>query len=98
MVREVEDTSGEDLVRVYLREIGRHPLLGADQEVTLAKAIESGLAAEKKLAKSNGSLSAKARGNLEKQIAEGERARRAFIESNLRLVVSIARRYQGVAR
>src|SRR5436309_901913 len=95
MVRDVEDSSGEDLVRVYLREIGRHPLLGADQEVTYAKAIEAGVAAEKRLIKSNGSLSAKTRANLEHQIAEGERARRAFIESNLRLVVSIARRYQG---
>jgi RNA polymerase primary sigma factor len=95
MVRDVEDNSGEDLVRVYLREIGRHPLLGADQEVTFAKAIEAGVAAEKRLAKSNGSLSAKTRSNLESQVAEGERARRAFIESNLRLVVSIARRYQG---
>src|SRR5207247_8342823 len=55
----------------------------------------SGVAAEKRLAKANGSLSAKTRSNLERQIAEGERARRAFIESNLRLVVSIARRYQG---
>jgi RNA polymerase primary sigma factor len=95
MVRAVEDTSGEDLVRVYLREIGRHPLLAADQEVTFAKAIEAGVAAEKRLAKSNGSLAAKTRSTLEKQVAEGERARRAFIESNLRLVVSIARRYQG---
>ncbi len=95
MVRDVEDNSGEDLVRVYLREIGRHPLLGADQEVTFAKAIEAGVAAEKRLAKANGSLSAKTRSNLESQIADGERARRAFIESNLRLVVSIARRYQG---
>jgi len=95
MVRAVEDTSGEDLVRVYLREIGRHPLLAADQEVTFAKAIEAGVAAEKRLAKANGSLSAKTRSNLEKQVADGERARRAFIESNLRLVVSIARRYQG---
>ena len=43
MVRDVEDSSGEDLVRVYLREIGRHPLLGADQEVTFAKAIEAGV-------------------------------------------------------
>jgi RNA polymerase primary sigma factor len=95
MVRAVEDTSGEDLVRVYLREIGRHPLLAADQEVTFAKAIEAGVAAEKRLAKANGSLSAKTREGLERAIAEGERARRAFIESNLRLVVSIARRYQG---
>jgi RNA polymerase primary sigma factor len=95
MVRAVEDNSGEDLVRVYLREIGRHPLLAADQEVTFAKAIEAGVAAEKRLAKANGSMSAKTRRALEQQVAEGERARRAFIESNLRLVVSIARRYQG---
>ncbi len=95
MVRAVEDTSGEDLVRVYLREIGRHPLLAADQEVTFAKAIEAGVAAEKRLAKGNGTLSAKTRAGLDQAIAEGERARRAFIESNLRLVVSIARRYQG---
>ncbi len=95
MLRTAEDTSGEDLVRVYLREIGRHKLLAADQEIEIAKAIEAGSVAAKRLAKANGSLTARVRENLSRQVEDGEAARRTFIEANLRLVVSIARRYQG---
>ncbi|MGH2760241.1 MAG: sigma-70 family RNA polymerase sigma factor [Actinomycetota bacterium] len=97
-LRAAEDTSGEDLVRLYLREIGRHPLLAADQEIEMAKAIEAGTQAATRLERSidgNGSLSARTRDALERQVDVGERARRRFIEANLRLVVSIARRYQG---
>jgi RNA polymerase primary sigma factor len=95
VLRAAEDTSGEDLVRVYLREIGRHKLLAADEEIEVAKAIEAGTAAAKRLQGANGSLSARTRDHLAVQVEEGERARRRFIEANLRLVVSIARRYQG---
>ncbi len=95
MLRAAEDTSGEDLVRVYLREIGRHKLLAADEEIEIAKAIEAGAKAAKRLEGSNGSLSARTRDLLAQQAEDGERARRKFIEANLRLVVSIARRYQG---
>jgi RNA polymerase primary sigma factor len=95
MVRVAEDSSGEDLVRVYLREIGRHKLLAADQEIEIAKAIEAGTKAGKRLERANGELSPQTRRNLERRVIEGERARRTFVEANLRLVVSIARRYQG---
>ncbi len=95
MPKLAEAEVGEDLVRVYLQEIGRHPLIAADEEVSLAKAIEAGVKAAKRIEKSNGSLSEKTKETLRRQMHEGARAQRAFIEANLRLVVSIARRYQG---
>ncbi len=95
MAKLAEVDAGEDLVRVYLQEIGRHPLLAADQEVEFAKAIETGTKAAKRMERANGSLSEKTKATLRQQIDIGAKAQRAFIESNLRLVVSIARRYQG---
>ena len=96
MVRAVvEDPSSDDLVRLYLREIGRRPLLKADQEVALAKAIEAGARAAARLAQANGGMPAATREKLHRHVADGEKAHRTFIEANLRLVVSIARRYQG---
>jgi RNA polymerase primary sigma factor len=82
-----------DLVRVYLREIGRYRLLKAEEEVALARAIEAGAQAAARLDK--GEVSKETCDRLRGHIAEGETAHRAFVESNLRLVVSIARRYQG---
>jgi RNA polymerase primary sigma factor len=86
-----------DLVRIYLREIGRVPLLTAQDEVELAKAIEAGLFAEEKL---QGGFGADAgngvlMGELALVAAEGLRAKQRLIEANLRLVVSIAKRYIG---
>jgi RNA polymerase primary sigma factor len=91
-----------DLVRIYLREIGRVPLLTAHDEVELAKAIEAGLFAEEKMA------SARVMGNdgaidcggarvaeLMLIASDGIRAKQRLIEANLRLVVSIAKRYIG---
>jgi RNA polymerase primary sigma factor len=89
----VEDTSSDDLVRTYLREIGRYTLLNASEEVALAQAIENGTKAAARLEKNNHSKDA--RDKLRAHVSEGEKAHRAFVESNLRLVVSIARRYQG---
>ncbi|TDE24052.1 RNA polymerase sigma factor RpoD [Actinomadura sp. 6K520] len=83
-----------DLVRIYLREIGRVPLLTAEDEVELAKSIEAGLFAEEKMA----STAVLARGellDLEQLSREGARAKQRLIEANLRLVVSIAKRYVG---
>jgi RNA polymerase primary sigma factor len=85
-----------DLVRIYLREIGRVPLLTAQDEVDLAKAIEAGLYAEEQLrdvwqARGTGAC----RAELELLAAEGVRAKQRLIEANLRLVVSIAKRYIG---
>ena len=83
-----------DLVRIYLREIGRVPLLTAEDEVELAKAIEAGLFAGEKLA---GGQPCRGAGQAELSLlaAEGLRAKQRLIEANLRLVVSIAKRYIG---
>ncbi|RFU37248.1 RNA polymerase sigma factor RpoD [Actinomadura logoneensis] len=83
-----------DLVRIYLREIGRVPLLTAEDEVELAKSIEAGLFAEEKLAHT-AILSPAERLDLELLSREGIRAKQRLIEANLRLVVSIAKRYVG---
>ena len=86
-----------DLVRIYLREIGRVPLLTAQDEVDLAKAIEAGLFAQEKL---QGGYSQPGRHGAELAelallAADGLRAKQRLIEANLRLVVSIAKRYIG---
>ena len=83
-----------DLVRIYLREIGRVPLLTAEGEVELAKAIEVGLFAEEKL-HGGFSLAGAERAELALLAGEGLRAKQRLIEANLRLVVSIAKRYLG---
>jgi RNA polymerase primary sigma factor len=83
-----------DLVRIYLREIGRVPLLTAEDEVELAKTIEAGLFAEEKLGGGFPLLGA-VYGDLELLVGEGVRAKQRLIEANLRLVVSIAKRYIG---
>jgi RNA polymerase primary sigma factor len=88
-----------DLVRVYLTDIGRVALLTAEQEVDLAKRIEAGLFAAEKLraadAKETKKIPAKLRRDLEEISADGTRARNHLLEANLRLVVSLAKRYQG---
>jgi RNA polymerase primary sigma factor len=83
-----------DPVRTYLKEIGRVPLLTAEQEVDLAKRIEAGLFAGEKLA-SEVAMSSQLRRELELIEADGRTAKRGLIEANLRLVVSIAKRYTG---
>ncbi|TQM70269.1 RNA polymerase primary sigma factor [Actinomadura hallensis] len=83
-----------DLVRIYLREIGRVPLLTAEDEVELAKSIEAGLFAEEKMART-AVMSRSELLDLELLSREGARAKQRLIEANLRLVVSIAKRYVG---
>ncbi len=83
-----------DLVRIYLREIGRVPLLTAEDEVELAQTIEAGLFAEEKLGGGFPLLGA-VHGDLELLVGDGVRAKQRLIEANLRLVVSIAKRYIG---
>ncbi|WP_436971327.1 RNA polymerase sigma factor SigB [Micromonospora vinacea] len=83
-----------DLVRAYLNGIGRTKLLTAAQEVDLARRIEAGLFADEKLATCT-PVSAELRADLELIVAEGRAAKDHLLEANLRLVVSIAKRYTG---
>jgi RNA polymerase sigma factor (sigma-70 family) len=87
-----------DVVRIYLDEVGRHHLLAAEEEVSLARAIEAGRAASEALGGSP-ALSHDERTELHRRVLAGDRARTAFIDANLRLVVSVAKRYTrpGVA-
>ena len=95
-VRTEREIEGRDSVGLYLDEIARTPLLDAATEVELAKSIEAGLFAEDLLAR--GLVGGKApggatRAELEWLAEEGQRAVQRFIQANLRLVVSIARKY-----
>jgi RNA polymerase primary sigma factor len=83
-----------DLVRVYLREIGRVPLLTAELEVELARRVEAGVFAAEQLADVV-MITLDLRKELALIAADGERAKSQLIEANLRLVVSIAKRYSG---
>jgi RNA polymerase primary sigma factor len=86
--------AASDPVRMYLREIGQVSLLTADQEVSLAKAISQGLVAEQALGE-NGSLHQDRLIELHSLVNQGSIARRKLAEANLRLVVSVAKRYMG---
>ena len=90
--RPKDSDSTVDLTRRYLSELGSYPLLTAEQEVELAQAIELGRTAALELSMG---VDRGRRRQLEAQVAAAEAARRTFIQSNLRLVVSIAKRYQG---
>lgn len=83
-----------DLFRQYLREIGRIPLLSAAEEVDLARRVEAGLFAEEKLRRTTG-LDDHLALDLDRLVVMGRLAKRRLIEANLRLVVSVAKRYVG---
>jgi RNA polymerase primary sigma factor len=84
-----------DPVKDYLKQIGKVPLLNAEQEVELAKRIEAGLFAEERLARDVGGLPSKLRNELHWIAQDGRRAKNHLLEANLRLVVSLAKRYTG---
>src|SRR5512135_147944 len=84
-----------DPVRMYLKEIGKVPLLTAEEEVDLAKRIEAGLFASEKLAGGPRKVADRLRRELEAVERDGQSAKRKLVEANLRLVVSIAKRYVG---
>jgi RNA polymerase nonessential primary-like sigma factor len=83
-----------DLVRVYLNGIGKRALLTAEQEVNLAKRIEAGVFAQHVL-DTGAQLAASRTTDLRALVRDGERARNHLLEANLRLVVSLAKRYTG---
>ncbi|MDQ1627161.1 MAG: polymerase primary sigma factor [Actinomycetota bacterium] len=91
---DVGPAASADLVRVYLREIGRVPLLTAAGEVDLARRVEAGVFAAERLTDGTLLTPEMAR-DLMTISRDGERAKRQLIEANLRLVVSIAKRYSG---
>ncbi len=84
-----------DPVKDYLKQIGKVPLLNAEQEVELAKRIEAGLFAEEKLGTGTGGMAPDARIDMEWIAEDGRRAKNHLLEANLRLVVSLAKRYTG---
>ncbi len=83
-----------DPVKDYLKQIGKVPLLNAEMEVELAKRIEAGLFAEEML-NEGGKMNKKTRGDMEWIAVDGRRAKNHLLEANLRLVVSLAKRYTG---
>ncbi|HEY9252271.1 MAG TPA: RNA polymerase sigma factor, partial [Nocardioides sp.] len=84
-----------DPVKDYLKQIGKVPLLNAEQEVELAKRIEAGLFAEEQIADEAAKLKEKVRDEYEWISEDGRRAKNHLLEANLRLVVSLAKRYTG---
>jgi RNA polymerase sigma factor (sigma-70 family) len=88
------DRDDEDLVRLYLTDIGQYTLLTKDDEVRLAKAIEAGKEAIAEL-DANKDLTPARKRELRRVARQGEEAERQFVQSNLRLVVSIAKKYQA---
>ncbi len=84
-----------DPVKDYLKEIGKVALLNAEQEVDLARRIEAGLYADYRLKNDGASMSPRERRELTLLAADGQNAKNHLLEANLRLVVSLAKRYTG---
>ena len=95
MPKERVERDEEDLVRLYLTDIGQFTLLTKDDEVRLAQAIETGGVARRELERKGKELTSARKRELKRQIRSGDEATDAFVESNLRLVVSIAKKYQA---
>ncbi|GGM54918.1 hypothetical protein GCM10012275_27540 [Longimycelium tulufanense] len=96
--KDAELTASADSVRAYLKQIGKVALLNAEEEVELAKRIEAGLYAAERLRRAEDEgekLSPQLRRDLRWIVRDGERAKNHLLEANLRLVVSLAKRYTG---
>ena len=94
----VDSFAIDDPVRMYLKEIGKVDLLTPEREVELAQAMGAGAAAKEQLAeleRSGEEIPEETRKELNKAVKQGERAKQQLAEANLRLVVSIAKRYVG---
>jgi len=91
----LDPISSEDTISLYLREMSQVPLLNMQEEVSLARRIENGKAAQKELNRLNGNGKSKHRVQLLQQIEDGLQAREHLIKANTRLVVSVAKRYNG---
>ena len=94
----VDSFNIDDPVRMYLKEIGRVPLLSADEEVALATAMSAGRAAQERIDQAGETeepISDEEMAQLKADIKEGNKAKQKLAEANLRLVVSIAKRYVG---
>jgi DNA-directed RNA polymerase sigma subunit (sigma70/sigma32) len=96
VAKERVERDEEDLVRLYLTDIGQYPLLTKDDEVRLAQAIEAGVAARTEVENTKAKdLTAARKRELRRAVRAGDDAQRTFVQSNLRLVVSIAKKYQA---
>ena len=96
LAKERVERDEEDLVRLYLTDIGQYPLLTKDDEVRLAQTIEAGRDAEQELGAGRPKdVTPSKRRELKRKINTGEQAQQTFVQSNLRLVVSIAKKYQA---
>jgi RNA polymerase primary sigma factor len=96
--KDAEMTASADSVRAYLKQIGKVALLNAEEEVDLAKRIEAGLYSAERLRQADDTsekLSTQMRRDLRWIVRDGERAKNHLLEANLRLVVSLAKRYTG---
>ena len=85
----------DDSISLYLKEIGRIPLLTAEQEVSLAKRMEAGRNAKRRLSKDGKRLSYEKREQLAETVRDGKAAQEHLIKANSRLVVSVAKKYVG---
>ena len=95
VAKERVERDEEDLVRLYLTDIGQYPLLTKEDEVRLAQAIEAGTEARAEFESIDTELTPAKKRELRRAMQKGEQAERTFVQSNLRLVVSIAKKYQA---
>ena len=91
----LENISSDDTIGLYLKEMSRVPLLNMDEELDIARRIETGRASKIELDRSNGGTPVGRRIELEGEIEDGILAREHLIKANTRLVVSVAKRYIG---